>query len=71
MNIFNYFKKEKPPEIKFWSIVPGLEEIVPPEPMKNHIPSWFKTMPRDIVPDALLHPGTAKRCPSFVDYFSL
>ena len=70
MNIFNYFKKEKPPEIKFWSIVPGLEEIVPPEPMKNHIPSWFKTMPRDIVPDALLHPGTAKRCPSFVDYFS-
>jgi len=70
MNIFKYFKKEKQPEIKFWSTVPGLEEIVPPEPMKNHIPSWFKNMPRDLMPNALLHPGTAKRCPSFVDYFS-
>jgi hypothetical protein len=70
MSIFNFFKKPKPLKTVVWSVIPGLEEIVPPTPMKDNIPSWFKNMPKDIAPLAMLHPGTAKRCPSFVDYFS-
>lgn len=68
--MFKFFKKNKKPEVKFWSIIPGLEEIVPPVDMKECTPEWFKSMPRDIDPSAMLHPGTVKRCPSFVDYFS-
>jgi len=64
----NFFKKKTKPTVKVWSTVPGLEEIVPPVPAIDCIPDWFKTMPKDVGNE--MHPGTAKRCPAFVDYFS-
>lgn len=70
MSIFNFFKKEEKPYIKVWSSVPGLEEVCPPVSPLECLPDWFKTMPKDVTRNAVLHPGTAKRCPSFVDYFS-
>lgn len=70
MNILNLFKKKEPePKMTVWSSIPGLEEVVPPVPARECIPDWFKDMPKDVAP-GLLHPGTAKRCPAFVDYFS-
>ena len=32
-------------KIKFWSVVPGVEEWAPIEPAKEFIPKWWKTVP--------------------------
>jgi hypothetical protein len=68
--LLNFFKKTSSPEVKIWSMMPGLEAIEPPVPMKECIPDWFKNMPKDVPGAEMLHPGTAKRCPSFIDFFN-
>lgn len=67
MNIFNIFKKA--PKVTFWSSMSGLEEVNPPVPAIECIPSWFKKMPLDITEQFTGHPGTLKRCPGFVDLY--
>jgi len=66
--MFNFFKKQKP-EITFWSEIEGLEQVCPPVPMREYIPKWFKNMPNSIDSNQPLHPGTAKRCPAFMDFW--
>ena len=64
------FTKKKEPLITVFSTIKGLEEIYPPSSAIESIPEWFKKMPIEVTEKFSGHPGTAKRCPSFVDYFS-
>lgn len=71
MNLFNIFKKkEKKPVIEFWPIFNGLEDVAPPVPAIQSLPTWFKNMPREVSN----HEGsgileTVKQCPGYIDYF--
>lgn len=56
-------------KIEFVSMVEGLADIEEcrPKPAKHFVPQWFKDIPANPNQANL----TAKRCPSFTDYFSL
>lgn len=56
-------------KIEFVSMVEGLADIEEcrPKPAKHFVPQWFKDIPANPNQESL----TAKRCPSFTDYFSL
>ena len=69
-------------KVIIWSIIEGLEEIVPPQPAKKYIPEWYKKAP-PAFPKAEgefpFLPGgaewrkdrpTIKVCPSVHDWFS-
>jgi hypothetical protein len=66
--IKNLFKKEEP-EITFWTLERGLEDVYPPIPALEALPNWFKDIPKEILPPHMNHPGTVKACPGIVDYF--
>ena len=66
--IFNIIRKEKP-KITFWSIIDGLEKIVPVLPAKEVIPDWWKNAEK-FVDNSLKDKGTVKNCPSFPEYLS-
>ena len=63
-------------KVIFWSMWPGLEDIVPPQPAINYIPEWWKNappfMPNKKEEDYLLprDRSTVKVCPSIQDWFS-
>ena len=70
--MFNWIKKnfkKKQPLVTCYTTVRGLEEIYPPKLAVEAIPEWFKKMPREIMDQWSGHPGTAKKCPAFVDYY--
>lgn len=56
--------KKNAPTIEYWTTVKGLENVdeITPQPLKNHIPEWWKSIPSG--------GRTAKNCPSFTDMFS-
>jgi len=63
-------------KVIIWSIVEGLEEIVPPQPAKKYIPEWWKNVP-PIMPNIEGEKKqseevrkTIKICPSIQDWFS-
>jgi hypothetical protein len=55
--IKNLFKKEEP-EITFWTLERGLEDVYPPIPALEALPNWFKDIPKEILPPHMNHPGT-------------
>jgi hypothetical protein len=62
-------------KVIFWSIIKGLEEIVPLQPAKNYIPEWWKNTPSfmpNMEQEAPIprEGGTIKICPSVHDWFS-
>ena len=62
-------------KVIFWSIIKGLEEIVPLQPAKNYIPEWWKNTPSFIpnIEENCSIPkerATIKVCPSVQDWFS-
>lgn len=69
--IFEFFKRQEDPTVEFYSVVPGLEDVCPPVLMKECIPNWFKNMPLDAVKRTKMSPSTAKKCPAFIDLFSM
>ena len=64
--IFNIIRKEKP-KITFWSVIDGLEKIVPILPAKEVIPDWWKNTER-FIDNSFEDKGTVKNCPSFPEY---
>ena len=69
-------------KVIFWSVIKGLEEIVPLQPAKNYIPEWWKNTPSFIPNDRPLVPGrekieavekkntgTIKICPAVHEWF--
>ena len=61
-------------KIIFWSVIKGLEEVVPPQPAKNYIPEWWKNTPSFIPNMEVDRPrprerATIKVCPSVQDWF--
>jgi|SRR5210317_820966 hypothetical protein len=66
------FKTNKDLEITFWSVVDGLEKIVPIKRATEYLPSWFKNMPQfsGVGDPRIEDQGTFRRCPAIVDMFS-
>ncbi|WP_395454288.1 hypothetical protein ACHMW5_11900 [Azospirillum melinis] len=66
------------PEIQFVTTVDGVEEVAPPRPAQEFIPSWFKSMDSvvsskksDCPIERLAHGiGTIKKCPGIHDMMS-
>jgi len=62
-------------KVIFWSVIKGLEEVTPPQPAKNYIPEWWKTVPPFISnkegkeSQVKRNRGTIKVCPSIHDWF--
>ena len=63
-------------KIIFWSVIKGLEEVVPPQPAKNYIPEWWKNTPpftskkeEEGERKNAKYKGTIKACPSVQDWF--
>lgn len=70
MKFLNFFKKqEEKPTIEFWPIFNGLEDVEPPSPAIQCLPTWFKNMPKSVEGDNG-RTETAKQCPAYIDYFS-
>ena len=62
-------------KVFFWSIIEGLEEVIPPQPAKKYIPEWYKNTPAfiskgEIRPEEKRDSGTIKSCPAVHDWFS-
>ena len=61
-------------KVTIWSVIEGLEEIVPPQPAKKYIPEWWKNVPA-FVPNAGYEQQskdqdkTIKQCPALFDWF--
>ena len=66
------FKTKENLEITFWSVVDGLEKIVPIKPASEYLPTWFKNMPQfsGIGEQRIEDQGTFRRCPAIVDMFA-
>ena len=59
-------------KVIFWSVIKGLEEVVPLQPAKKYIPEWWKNTP-PFVPNKGAtgrDKGTIKICPAVHDWFS-
>ena len=60
-------------KVIFWSVIKGLEEVVPLQPAKNYIPEWWKNAPSfksNMKASNTKDGGTVKICPSVHDWFS-
>ena len=67
--VFSIFKKEEKPKITWWSVIDGLEKVVPILPAKEVIPEWWKVVER-YVDDNIENKGTVKNCPSFPEFIT-
>jgi len=68
---------QKDNKVTFWSTIKGLEELVPPEPAKKHIPEWWKKTPpygeklegEEVTIKDKIERSTVKVCPAINDWF--
>ena len=67
--IFNIIKREEKPKVTWWSVIDGLEKVVPIIPAKEVIPDWWKVVER-YVDDNIESKGTVKNCPSFPEFIT-
>lgn len=67
--VFSIFKKEEKPKITWWSVIDGLEKVVPIISAKEVIPDWWKVVER-YVDDNIENKGTVKNCPSFPEFIT-
>ena len=71
--LFTFWKKKEKPKIHWWSVIEGLEKVVPIVPAKEYIPDWWKRVERIIANNNesdLKNKGTIKNCPSFPEYLT-
>jgi len=69
--LFNIIKRPEKPKITWWSVVDGLEKVVPILPAKEVIPDWWKRVERFTESmDPLMGKGTVKNCPSFPEFIT-
>jgi hypothetical protein len=70
--IFTIWKQPEKPKIHWWSVIDGLEKVVPVLPAKEVIPDWWKRVDRmlDGFKDDPMNKGTVKNCPSMPEYLS-
>ena len=66
--MFTFWKKKEKPVIKWWSVIEGLEKIVPILPAKEVIPDWWTRVERMI--NSVAGKGTIRNCPSFPEYLA-
>ena len=67
--LFTIWKKKEKPKITWWSVVDGLEKVVPIIPAKDYIPDWWKRVDRMIASN-FNNKGSVKNCPSMPEFFS-
>ena len=64
-------------KVIFWSVIKGLEEVIPPQPAKKYIPNWYKDLPpfvskiegEKVKPEEKKYQSTIKVCPVVHDWF--
>ena len=66
--MFTFWKKKEKPVIKWWSVIEGLEKVVPILPAKEVIPDWWTRVERMI--SGLNDKGTVKNCPAIPEYIT-
>ena len=64
--LFTFWKQREKPKITWWSVVDGLEKVVPILPAKEVIPDWWKRVEK--MKDHYKLKGSVKACPSFPEY---
>ena len=67
--MFTFWKKKEKPVIKWWSVIDGLEKVVPVVPAKEYIPDWWKRVER-MIDSNIESKGTIKNCPSMPEYMT-
>ena len=53
-------------KIKWWSQIPHMEKVMPPQPAKEFIPRWYKDIKTTRVSETI---PNIKACPSFPSWF--
>ena len=66
--MFTFWKKKEKPVIKWWSVIDGLEKVVPIVPAKEYVPDWWTRVERMV--DSLEAKGSVKNCPSMPEYMT-
>ena len=66
--VFTFWKQKEKPEIRWWSVIDGVEKVTPVLPAKEFIPDWWKRVQRKI--NSLDDKGTVRNCPSFPEYIN-
>ena len=66
MKIFDNFGSKKEEKIIWWSMIEGLEDVVPVQVSSHHLPDWWikKT-------DNVDNKGTIKMCPAIPEFMSM
>ena len=67
--MFTFWKKKEKPVIKWWSVIEGLEKVVPILPAKEVIPDWWTRVER-MLDRRVDTKGTVRNCPSFPEYIT-
>jgi hypothetical protein len=73
--LISSFKKDKP-NITWFTDVPGLQDVMPIIPAKQHMPEWYKQLERKR-PDRnplttdKVNKGTIRHCPAIPEYLSM
>jgi len=68
--IFDIFKKQKEPKVIWWSVIDGLEKVIPVVKSKEYIPDWWRKAERFTDNKDLMDRGTIKNCPSMPEFLS-
>ena len=67
--LFTFWKKREKPKITWWSMIEGLEKVVPIVPAKEVIPDWWKRVDR-MLDNRVKNKGSIKNCPSMPEFLS-
>ena len=67
--VFTFWKQKEKPEIRWWSVIDGVEKVTPIVPAREYIPDWWKKVER-MIDSRVDSKGTVRNCPSFPEYIT-
>ena len=67
--VFTFWKQREKPEIRWWSVIDGVEKVTPIVPAREYIPDWWKKVER-MIDSRVDSKGTVRNCPSFPEYIT-
>ena len=67
--VFTFWKQKEKPEIRWWSVIDGVEKVTPIVPAREYIPEWWKKVER-MIDSRVDNKGTVRNCPSFPEYIN-
>ena len=67
--VFTFWKQKEKPEIRWWSVIDGVEKVTPIVPAREYIPDWWKKVER-MIDSRVDNKGTVRNCPSFPEYIN-